>query len=457
MVYRPGPPMDLLAISRDLVAADTVSHKGTAAAVAVLRPLYERAGLTVAVQEIVRNGAHHQNLLGTLPGADPAGLVLATHLDTVDPGPAELWTETDNTPLWLTQKGDELYGLGAADAKLAAVCQLFAARDFQGRPLRRALQLLGTYGAEAGCEGTRSFLQSPERRARFAVLSEPTELHLVPAHKGYAAIGLELVLPDTPELPGPHERLVFEAPSICSALPDGTAHAIERALRVCEGAPVVSLESSAAPHRLPSSATVVRPVGPKGMEGVPASPPDTRDACATVALAARLFALWRAHVEALEPRRHEAFGAERALVAWTAARVSGPRAELVFEARLLPGQEPDTLTTAFCREAERLGQAARARIRATVLQSKPALELPAEAELLASAQAACREVGLDDAPQAHPGTTEAGFFAKVGLEALAFGPGRFADNAHGPNESNQLSQMEKAIELYRALITRVCV
>src|SRR5688572_18304445 len=108
--------MDLLSLSRDLIAADTVSHKGTEAAVRILKPLYEQAGLSVQVQEVARDGVRHQNLLGTYAGEDPAGLLLVTHLDTVDPGPLELWTESD--PYALTQKGEKVFGLGSADTKL---------------------------------------------------------------------------------------------------------------------------------------------------------------------------------------------------------------------------------------------------------------------------------------------------------------------------------------------------
>ena len=85
--------MDLLALSRDLIAANTVSQVGTAAAVNILRPLYEQAGLRVMVQD-APGAPEQQNLLGTYPGADSAGLLLVTHLDTVDGGPFELWTET---------------------------------------------------------------------------------------------------------------------------------------------------------------------------------------------------------------------------------------------------------------------------------------------------------------------------------------------------------------------------
>src|SRR6266849_428869 len=85
--------MDLLGLSNQLIAANTVSDVGTAAAVEILKPLYQLADLEV---QVLADPAQptQQNLLGTLRGADPRGLLLVTHLDTVDPGPPEFWTET---------------------------------------------------------------------------------------------------------------------------------------------------------------------------------------------------------------------------------------------------------------------------------------------------------------------------------------------------------------------------
>src|SRR5262249_19138894 len=129
--------MELLALSRELIRANTISIAGTTAAVELLRPLYAAAGMRIAVQE-TRQGAQQQNLLGTYPGEDPRGLLLVTHLDTVDPGPSELWTETGEDPFALAQKGDRLFGLGAADTKLDALCKLWAAREVQDKRLRRS-------------------------------------------------------------------------------------------------------------------------------------------------------------------------------------------------------------------------------------------------------------------------------------------------------------------------------
>ena len=124
--------MDLPGLSRHLIAANTVSEHGTAAAVEILKPLYESAGLRVEIFADP-NDPKQQNILGTLGGVDPSGLLLVTHLDTVDPGPLELWTETGGNPFALTQKGDRLFGLGSADTKLDALCKVFAARAYRGQ------------------------------------------------------------------------------------------------------------------------------------------------------------------------------------------------------------------------------------------------------------------------------------------------------------------------------------
>src|SRR5215831_14684733 len=148
--------MDLLALSRDLIAANSVSAEGTLKVVRILKPLYESAGLDVSVQELPSRPGQ-QNLLGSYHGDDLRGLLLVTHLDTVDAGPPDQWTETGGNPLALTQKGDLLYGLGSADTKLDALCKLFAARGFRDRRLRRTLQLLGTCEEEVGAKGARFF------------------------------------------------------------------------------------------------------------------------------------------------------------------------------------------------------------------------------------------------------------------------------------------------------------
>jgi acetylornithine deacetylase/succinyl-diaminopimelate desuccinylase-like protein len=452
--------MDLLALSRDLIAANTVSQVGTAAAVNILRPLYEQAGLRVVVQE-GSGSPHQQNLLGTHPAADSAGLLLVTHLDTVDAGPFELWTETGGNPFNLTQEGDRLFGLGTADTKLDALCKLAAVREFKSRPLRRSLQLLGTFEEEVGAKGARHFVATPYFTARFVSCSEPSELTIIRAHKGYAVVRVELEAPTPADVPGPLERVLFEGKSAHSSTPKLGDNAIEKALDQIGMQPFVSLQGGTVANKVPARSEVVRQ---KGL-GLPSSgrvvagslsAAGGKDASSLGVLAWRAFGLWRDLALSLKPEVNPAFEPDRAVVNWGVARIEGGSASLTFDARLLPGHDPEQLTDSFSRAVTALAHSAGGRASVLVERGNPAMELKEPSELLAAARAACRELGLDDAPKAKPTNTEAGVFAAAGAEAIVFGPGRSTGNAHCANEHNLHSQMLKAIDFYRALIGRLC-
>lgn len=451
--------MDLLALSRELIAANTVSDVGTAAAVRVLRPLYEACGLQIRIQEVRRGEAIQQNLLGTYPGADRRGLLLVTHLDTVDPGPMDLWTETSANPFALERKGDRVYGLGSADTKLDALCKLFAASGFEGKKLGRSLQLLGTFEEEVGAKGARHFIDSPEFEARFVCCSEPSELTLIRAHKGYAVVQIEWEAAPGRTLSGPFESRTFEGRSAHSSTPHLGINAIEKALTALGDSPFIQLEGGTVANKVPARCTVdiPRASAPEASSSRKDAVDGGRDAAAMGQLARRSFALWKELALAQEPRMNASFDPDRAVVNWGAARISSGRAALTFDCRLLPGHHPEWLTESFQAGLEALAQSGGARVRVLVDRASPAMELKEPSQLLSAARDACRDVGLDDQPKAKPTNTEAGVFAAAGAESLVFGPGRSTGNAHCANEHNLYSQMEKAIDFYRALITRLCL
>jgi len=442
--------MDLLALARNLIAADTVSHKGTSAAVDVLAPLYRDAGLVVTVQEQVRDGVRHQNLFGEYPGAEASGLLLVTHLDTVDPGPLELWTESP--PHTLTRKDDKLYGLGSADTKLDSLCKWMAAREFRGRKLKRSLQLLGTFEEEVGCKGAKHFLRSPQFTAKFVACSEPSELTIIRAHKGYAVVVVSVELAQAPTVQGPFEQTVYDGKAAHSSTPHLGINAIEKALADLRPG-TVSFEAGSVSNKVPARATVIRH---NAGSGPAVNPPQREDGHATLLLGQALFEAWKRRALAQTPERNDAFDPATCVVNFGVARVTGRKGEFTFDCRLLPGHDPEALTQGFVTEAETMARAAGATLSVRVDRASHAMELKEPSELLQAARESCRELKLNDVPQAKPTNTEAGVFASTGAEAIVFGPGRSTGNAHCANEHNQYSQLLKAVEFYRALITRLC-
>ena len=85
------------------------------------------------------------------------------------------------------------------------------------------------------------------------------------------------------------------------------------------------------------------------------------------------------------------------------------------------------------------------------------VNLPDDAPLVRGAGRVLERMGLDPAPRAKPTSTEAGVFARAGCEAIVIGPGRSTGNAHTPNERIEMAQLEKACDLYEAILRELCV
>ncbi|MCX7825097.1 MAG: M20/M25/M40 family metallo-hydrolase, partial [Verrucomicrobiae bacterium] len=88
-------------------------------------------------------------------------------------------------------RGDRLWGRGAADTKGALAAFLWAMKRLAAsRSIRPAsdVYFLGLMGEESGNDGAKRLMGQPRSkwpgRFDFAIMGEPTELHVVNAHKG---------------------------------------------------------------------------------------------------------------------------------------------------------------------------------------------------------------------------------------------------------------------------------
>src|SRR3954470_23405991 len=252
-----------LEFARGVIAANTVSARGTQQAADLLQSLWEHAGLRVRRQTV--EGVH-VNLLGGPGGevAGPGGVLLVTHLDTVPPGPLERWT---SDPWTLTERDGFLYGLGVADVKLDALCKAEAARRIQGRKARRPFWLLGSFGEEVGLRGARHFVQSDlfrEIAPAQVMCGEPSELQIISAHKGYAVVRCTLrdrkARPVNSEGPG-IEQLEFAGKAAHSSTPHLGENAILKALAWLRssGSPVVAARGGSGTNVVPATCTLEVP------------------------------------------------------------------------------------------------------------------------------------------------------------------------------------------------------
>jgi acetylornithine deacetylase/succinyl-diaminopimelate desuccinylase-like protein len=90
------------------------------------------------------------------------------------------------------------------------------------------------------------------------------------------------------------------------------------------------------------------------------------------------------------------------------------------------------------------------------LRNAGGMAAPENSTLVRSVRKVLEAHGLDGAPRAKPTSTEGGVFHRAGCEAIVFGPGVSTGNAHTANERIEMAQLEKACDLYEALLVELC-
>jgi len=175
--------VDPLPLLKDLVAVDSVNPSlvpgaaGEAAAGEVCRLAMVRTGLDVTVQPVVGDRC---NVVGVLEGRTPGPAVMfCGHLDTVG-------VEGMAAPFTPRIEGDRLYGRGAQDMKGGVAAMIAAAGVLAESWTRGRLIVAAVVDEEHESVGAEALVR--EWRADAAVVTEPTDLRMAIAHKGFAWI-----------------------------------------------------------------------------------------------------------------------------------------------------------------------------------------------------------------------------------------------------------------------------
>ena len=103
-------------------------------------------------------------------------VMISAHMDTVWPGDMQ-------NPFELKEANGCLYGLGTSDDKGPLAAALIALEELHARKLTVRFQVLATCDEEYGLCGITHMIPAHTRPA-LHIISEPTELKLVTAHKG---------------------------------------------------------------------------------------------------------------------------------------------------------------------------------------------------------------------------------------------------------------------------------
>lgn len=447
--------MDIITLAQEVIAVRSVTTEGT-------RPLAEFLADSVLsmldVEVSFQEGDTRQdvNLLAWKPGREnlPA-LLLTSHLDTVPPGDASLWTKTGGDPFYPVVEGDRLYGLGSADAKLDWLAKAQALSCFRGREFLRPLLFVGTYGEERGLVGARKLLTAPPAAIGDVFVGEPTELKLVHAHKGLAVWELSLSVPKTQARQGAVETILVQGHSAHSSTPDLGENAIHKAFQVLLASPhlpPVSLHGGDAVNKVPARCEVQILNTQAANPAASATPLHPELISFLTAFLGGLDDLARTLTDTMPE-----FSPPTLTFNVGELHAENTRASLLFDLRPLPGQSLEVLTSWMQTLISHL-LSSHSQVGA-VLELKrcnPPLSTPLDATIFTESLRIMAEVGLPLATTTKAGCTEAGLYGERGIPAVVFGAGTAGGNIHAPNEWTSLSQLQRSAGFYTAIIEAFC-
>ena len=177
----------LYEVASRLIGFDTVSSKSNVEAMEYLGTHLDDHGFRVSLQRTEVAGVAKVNLVACAGPAEPDGLIISGHIDTVPFAGQPGW---QRDPLRLEVEDTQVYGRGTSDMKGFLAQCLDAAARLNLAALKRPLVFIFTADEEVGCLGAARLLpllpnllgEIPQ--PRLAWIGEPTSYRVFHTHKG---------------------------------------------------------------------------------------------------------------------------------------------------------------------------------------------------------------------------------------------------------------------------------
>lgn len=448
--------MDFIESCRQLIAIDSTPAHGNKELARWAAAFCRQKGLVVEEQIEIVGDVEQVNIIARPLEERPSSeFLFQTHLDTADPGPFALWTETGSNPYDAHIIDGKIYGLGTADVKLDFLCKLEAIASFgKGRAWRLPPVLVGTFGEETGMQGALKLIRKNKVAAKMALIGEPSDLRLVNAAKGFATVEIRVPFSDE-EIRYRNEHNLRESTSTQSKLFRGKA-AHSSMPHLGESAIIKMLEYLT---MLPDTVNIMEIDGGVNFNTVPSNAFLEIDMVSPVKkpIAMKLANIYRG-VRELEREflKHEdkEFYPSTPTLNIGLIRTNENDVQLSGSCRLPPIITHE-IYEKWMEQLRSLCEQNGAIF--TVNDYKKPFRTEVNSILVKGCLDELRGMGLNAEPTTQPSTNEASIFSRIGVDCVCFGPGKREGNVHTPQEHVAIEDLHKAIEFYKKVIERFCL
>jgi acetylornithine deacetylase/succinyl-diaminopimelate desuccinylase-like protein len=451
--------LEFIESCRKFIELESTPSSGSMELAQFAADLCRKAGLHVELQSESHNGLDQANVIARPIQLRPSNeLLLQTHFDTNDPGNYALWTRTGANPFNATIYQNTLYGLGAANAKLDFLCKLRAIMDLQSSvknvQWRLPFVLVGTFGEEHGMPGAVKLIRKKKISAKAALVGEPTDLSLVHAGKGFAAVEIEIPFSEEErDFRAKHDlgdgtttqSRIFMGKAAHSTSPEIGESAVSKMLdylsKLPDGLAVMEIEGGTNYNTIPAHAILEIDMVGGLRDTISTKIASIIHAISEVEKRFKFFA----DSEFTPPEPTLNIGLIRTFEDFV--KISGC-------VRLTPSVTHEVYVEwmEILRKAcEAVGAVFR------VTDYKQPFKTSLEEPLLKICQGELQKMGLPTHCGAQSVANEANVFSRFGIASVVIGPGRGVGNSHAPNEHVKIEDLDKAAQFYKAVLERVCL
>lgn len=449
---------DFIELARRMVSFDTSPLASTVELVQFLSSVATDMGLVVEIQNESQQGVPQANIIIRTQEQKPGeqNLLLQSHLDTVDPGSYALWVKNQSNPFDAVIDEGHIYGLGVAEVKLDFLCKLFALHKVSQKA--KAFQtlspvLVGTFGEETGMLGALKIIRKNKLNTRYAIISEPSNLQIINAAKGFATVEIRIPFSQTElNLRQEHSQSsetssqskVFSGKATHSSTPHLGENAAVKMFEYLAGLPndtmVLDIEAGSRFNMVPHQASVEISQEPKLKNGV-------------IEKLNKIYQLVQNVEKDMKQHLDEEFTPNHSTLSIGVIRLYEDYILVGGSCRIAPSVGHDVYEKwiqMFYSSCEEIGAEFH------LQDYKRPFRQSSKSILVKSAQSEMEKLGIAAECRTMASANEASLFSRTGIECICIGIGEREGNIHTPNEKVSLQQIETATLFYEKMIERLC-